>query len=157
MEMILVLLIGLLIGGLIGYFIFKLTLQKSFVPTTDLDVAEEKISALQLENVTRLSKDEVATKYVSKELHDNINSNLSIAKKNLETELAANKEHQVNLLWLTGESEQKLSKTEVEKNYVAKDSFDIVNRKLDAAEKELDKRAQTILDLNNKLTEFQQK
>ena len=78
--MITALLIGLVIGGLIGYFIYKLTLQKSFVPKTDLNTAQEKISALQLENATRLSKDEVATKYVSKELHDNINSNLAIAK-----------------------------------------------------------------------------
>lgn len=151
------LLIGLVIGGLIGYFIFKLTLLKSFVPKTDLDTAEEKISALQLENATRLSKDEIATKYISKELHDNINSNLATANKNLETELAANKEHQATILRLTGESEQKLSKTEVEKNYVAKDSFDIVNRKLDTAETELGKREQIILDLNNHLTELQQK
>ncbi len=151
------LLIGLVIGGIFGYFIFKLTLQKSFVPKTDLDTAEEKISALQLENATRLSKDEVATKYITKELHDNINSNLATANKNLETELATNKEHQATILRLTGESEQKLSKTEVEKNYVAKDSFDIVNRKLDTAETELGKREQIILDLNNHLTELQQK
>ncbi len=43
MEIILSLIIGLVTGGLIGYFIFKLTLQKSFVPKADFDLAEEKI------------------------------------------------------------------------------------------------------------------
>jgi DNA recombination protein RmuC len=157
MEMLLYLITGLVIGGLIGYFIVKLTLQKSFVPKTDLDLAEEKISILQLDNATRLSKEEVSAKYVSKELHDNINANLTIANKNIEAEIQSNKEHQATILRLTSESEQKLSKTEVEKNYVAKDTFAIVNRKLDTAEIELGKREQTILDLNNQLTELQQK
>jgi len=157
MEMLLYLIIGPVIGGFIGYFIVKLTLQKGFVPKTDLDIAEEQISALQLDNATRLSKEEVSAKYVSKELHDNINANLTTANKNLDAEVATNKEQQATILRLTSESEQKLSKTEVEKSYVAKESFDIVNRKLDTAETELGKRGLTILDLNNKLTELQQK
>jgi DNA recombination protein RmuC len=155
--MLLYLIIGLVIGGLIGYFLVKLTLQKSFVPKAELDAADETISALRLDNATRLSKEEVSAKYVSKELHDNINANLTTANKYFDAELATNKEHQATILRLTSESEQKLSKTEVEKNYVAKDSFDIVNRKLDTAETELGKREQTILDLNNQLTELQQK
>ena len=157
MEMLLYLIIGLVIGGLIGYFIVKLTLQINFIPKTDLDLAEEKISVLQLDNATRLSKEEVSARYVSMELHDNINANLTIANKNLEAEIKSNKEHQSTILRLTSESEQKLSKIEVEKNYVAKDTFDIVNRKLDTAEIELGKREQTILNLNNQLTELQQK
>lgn len=155
--MLIYLIIGLVIGGLLGYFIIKLMLQKSFVPKIDLDAAEAELSALKLDNVTRLSKEEVSAKYVTKELHDNVNANLTIANKNLELELAENKEHQATILRLTSESEQKLSKSEVEKNYVAKDSFDIVNRKLDTSETELGKRDQTILDLNNQLTELQQK
>jgi DNA recombination protein RmuC len=157
MEIILSLIIGLLTGGLIGYFIVKLTLQKSFVPKTDFDLAEEKISALQLDNATRLSKDEVSAKYVSKELHDNVNTNLFTANKNLEAEIATNKDHQVTILRLTSESEQKLSKAEVEKNYVAKDSFEIVNGKLNKAETELGNREKTIRELSDQLIEFQQK
>lgn len=149
------LLIGLVIGGLFGYFIFKLTLQKSFVPKADLDEAERKISALQLDNATRLSREEVEAKFVSKELHDSINANLATANKNLDAATATNNEHQATILRLTGESEQKLTKAEVEQNYVAKDSFDIINRKLTTAETELRKREQTILDLNNQLTELQ--
>jgi DNA recombination protein RmuC len=157
MEMQLYLIIGLVIGGLIGYFLFKLTLLKSFVPRTELDEAKGKIIALQLDNATRLTKEEVSAKYVSKEFHDSIHTHLTTANNTLEEEREANKKHQTTILKLTSESEQKLSKTEVEKNYVAKDSFEIVNRKLDAAESELVKREQTILDLNNQLTELQQK
>lgn len=155
--MLLYLIIGFVIGGLIGYFIVKLTLQSGYAPKTDLDAAEEKISNLQLDNATRLSKDEVLTKFVSKELHDNINSNLTIVNKKLEAEIAINKEHQATILRLTVESEQKLSKTELENNYVARGSFDIVNKKLDSAEIELGRREKIILDLNNQLTELQQK
>lgn len=157
MEMLLYLIIGFVIGGLIGYFIVKLTLQSGYAPKTDLDAAEEKISNLQLDNATRLSKDEVLTKFVSKELHDNINSNLTTVNKKLEAEIAINKEHQATILRLTVESEQKLSKTELENNYVARGSFDIVNKKLDSAEIELGRREKIILDLNNQLTELQQK
>lgn len=156
MEIIL-LIIGLVVGGLLGYFILKLTLQKNFVSKTELDAAEDKISALQLDNATRLSKEEVATKYVSKELHENICTNLTTANEKLDVQLAANKEQQNTILKLTSESEQKLTKAEVDKNYVPKDSFDIVNRKMTTAESELTKREEKILELNNQLTELQQK
>lgn len=156
MEIIL-LIIGLVVGGLLGYFILKLTLQKNFVSKTELDAAEDKISALQLDNATRLSKEEVATKYVSKELHENICTNLTTANEKLDVQLAANKEQQNTILKLTSESEQKLTKVEVDKNYVPKDSFDIVNRKMTTAESELTKREEKILELNNQLTELQQK
>lgn len=157
MEMILYLFIGLLIGGLLGYFILKLTLQKNFVAKAEFDELEKKATGLELDNATRLTKDEVFEKYVSKELHQALNSNLTTANENFATEKQANEKHQATILRLTGESEQKLSKAEVEQNYFAKDSFDIINRKLTAAESELGKREQTILDLNNQLTELKQK
>ena len=157
MDTILYLLIGLVLGGLLGYFILKLILQKNFVPKTHFEDVEKKFSALQLENATRLSKEEVALKYVTKELHESINSNLTSAKDNWTSEKNINEEHQATILRLTSESEQKLTKTEVEQKYIAKDSFDIVNRKLTTAESELGRREQSILDLSNELTELQQK
>lgn len=156
MEIIL-LIIGLIVGGLLGYFVLKLTLQKNFVSKAEMDAAEDKISALQLDNATRLSKEEVATKYVSKELHENISNNLTRANEKLEAQLVTNKEQQDTILKLTSESEQKLTKAEVDKNYVSKDSFDIVNRRIAIAESELTKREEKILELNNQLTELQQK
>lgn len=157
MEMILYLLLGLFIGGLLSYFIFKLTLQKGFVPKTDLDEAEKKISALHLDNAMKLSKEEVEQKFVTRELHESISANLTTAKEDFEKEKKSNETNQLTILRLTGESVQKLTKTEVEQNYVARESFDIINRKLTTAEGDLGKREQTILDLNNQLTELQQK
>lgn len=157
METLLYLVAGLVIGCLFGYFILKLTIQKNFVPRSDFDEAEKRIAALLLENATRLSREEIAANFVSKELHDSVNANLATANANVQATNEALKEQQATILRLTGESEQKLTKTEVETNYVAKESFDIINRKLTTAETELTTREQKILDLNNLLTEFQQK
>lgn len=155
--MIIYLLIGLLLGGLIGYFIVRLTLQKNFVPKTESEILEKKVTSLELENATRLSKEEVSKNYVTRELHDSVHANLVTVNQNLEKEKEVTDKHQERILKLTGESEQKLSKKEIEQNYVAKESFDIVNRKLDSADSELTKREQTILDLSNQLTELKQK
>lgn len=155
--MTLYLLIGFVVGGFFGFVILKLMFQKNHVSKSDFDAAEKIISELRLENAVRLSKDEVETKYVSKELHNSISSNLITANQNLEKERAANKEHQATILRLTSESEQKLSKMEVDQNYVAKDSFDIINGKLFTADAELGKREETILDLNNQLTKLKEK
>lgn len=82
--MIFYLLIGLAIGGMLGYFIFKLKLQNEFIPKTELVKAEDKISKLQFENGTRLPKDEVAQNYVARGSFEIINVNLETAKKELE-------------------------------------------------------------------------
>src|SRR6266542_4064902 len=211
MEMLIYLLIGLLIGGLFGYFILKLTIQKNYVPKTEVDNLEKKISELQLAGATKLSKDEVSLNYVTKELYDTISSNLTTAdnnlkkerdanekhqttilhitgqleqkiskteveqnyvtkelydaiasnlttaNNNLQKEREANEKHQATILRITGELEQKISKTELEQNYVAKESFEIVNRKLDSAEEDLEKKDATILEFSNQLTELQKK
>lgn len=157
METLSYILIGLIVGGLLGFFILRLTLLKGYLPKSDLDKADKEIFILKLDNATRFSKDDVAKNYITKELHDSINSNLTIANANLDKEKKVNESNQATILRLTSESEQKLSKNEVEQNYVAKDSFDIINRKLTATEAELDKKEQTILELSNQLTEFQQK
>src|SRR5688572_17683906 len=109
MEMIIYLLLGVVIGGVIGFFVFKLILQQSFVVKADFEDAQRKISALQLENATKLSKEEVAQKYVTKELHDSINSNLTVAKNDYEKEKEANETNRKTILRLTSESEQKLT------------------------------------------------
>lgn len=49
------------------------------------------------------------------------------------------------------------SKDEIAQSYVAKESFEIVNRNLETANLELGKRDKTILDLNNLLTKLQEK
>src|SRR6266542_98764 len=105
----------------------------------------------------KLSKAEVEQNYVTKELYDAIASNLATANNNLQKERETNEKHQASILRITGELEQKLSKAEVEQNYVAKESFEIVNRKLDSAEEDLEKKDATILEFSNQLTELQKK
>jgi DNA recombination protein RmuC len=110
-----------------------------------------------LNNVTRLSKDEVDEKYVTKEVHGLICDNLAMASDNYKKEKSFNEVNQATILRLTKESEQKLTRKEVDDNYVAKDSFEIINKKLSSAEIELGKKEQLILGLNNQLIEFQKK
>ncbi|MCX6157142.1 MAG: DNA recombination protein RmuC [Ignavibacteriae bacterium] len=156
METIFYISIGLILGGLIGVLIFKLTLQKNFVPKIEFETLQTDFSTLRVDNATRLSKDEVANNYVSKELHESVNAVLTNTKEELQKEKQVNKSHQETIVQLTGESEQKLSRADVEQNYVAKETFDIVNGKLKKAETDLTENNQTILDLNNKLTKLQE-
>lgn len=157
MEIILYLLTGLLVGMLLGYCIVRLTLQKNYSPKTELEEARQRLTAMQLELAGRFSKEEVAAGYVPRALHENINANLQAAYHSLDVEVDANRTHQATLLKLTAESEQKLTRTAVEQHYVARESFDIINRKLATAETATGRQEQIILDLNTQLTELRQK
>ncbi len=95
--------------------------------------------------------------FVSKELYDVMNAGLTTANENLEKERQTNDANRALILRLTSESEQKLSKAEVEQQYVAKETFAIVNRKLESAENGLAAKEQAILELNTHLTELRQK
>ena len=156
METIIYILIGIIFGGLISFLVFKLKLQNNYIPKTEFDTLQLENSTLKVDNATRFTKDEVTKNYVSKELHDNVNTVLNNIKEDLRKEKQVNLEHQESIIQLTGESEQKLSKAEVEQNYVAKETFDIVNGKLIKAESDLTENSQTILGLNNQLTKLQE-
>jgi DNA recombination protein RmuC len=156
METIIYILVGLIFGGLISFLIFKLTIQKNYVSKAGFDTLCNEVSGLRVDNATRLTKDEVIKNYVSKELHASLNIDLTTKKEELQKEKDANIIHQATILRLTGESEQKLSKAEVEQNFVAKETFDIVNGKMKNAEIKLTENTQTILDLNNQLTKLRE-
>lgn len=156
MENYVIFFIGIAIGGIISSLILKLMLQKSYVPKAEYETLCNEVSGLRVENVTRLTKEEVLKSYVSKELHDNLLVDLTTKKEELQKEKDANLKHQATILQLTGESEQKLSKSEVEQNYVSKETFDIVNGKLNKAESNLTENTQTILDLNTQLTKLRE-
>ncbi len=117
--MILYLVTGLIIGLLLGYLIVKLMLQKSHVSKTSFEEAQQKISALLLDNATRFTKGEVAQNYVTRELHESLRENLASAKESFEKEKTASETNRSIILRLTTESEQKLTKKEVEQSYVA--------------------------------------
>ncbi len=157
MEIVLYLLTGLLTGSLLGYCVVRLALQKKYVLKAELESAQQRITALQLELAGRLSKAEVDAAYVSKALHESLNNNLQAAYQSLDAEVDANRSHQATILRLTAESAQKLPRTTVEQHYVARESFDIINRKLVVAESSLDRQEAVVLELNMQLTEFRQK
>ncbi len=103
MNTILFLVIGLIVGCVLGYFILKLYLSKSYILKTDFDNIQSENSQLKVEIARRITKDEVV------------------------------------------------------QNYIARESFEIVNGNLTTANLELGKREQTINDLNKLLTAFQEK
>jgi DNA recombination protein RmuC len=156
METIIYITSGIALGGLIGFLIFKLTLQKNYIPKIEFNTLQLEVSTLRIDNATRLSKEELYKNYVSKELYDTISAGLQTTKQDLLDERDKTLKHQESILKLTGESEQKLTKSEVELNYVAKETFDIVNRKLITAESNLIENTQTILELNNQLTKLRE-
>ena len=83
--MILYLLTGLLIGAAFVYILLKLSMQQRFVPRAEFDEKNSAYGTLQLENASRLSKQEVEQKFVSKELHENIAKSLEDANQRLES------------------------------------------------------------------------
>jgi DNA recombination protein RmuC len=145
---------GSIIGALLGYFMAKAFLLKNFISRELFDKAESELSKLRIENATRISKDELLNSYVSRELFVTVEHSLSAANEDFIKKEEESDKFRDRVIQLTAESEQKLSKEEIEKNYVAMKSFEIVNRKLTAAEDQLRKRDDTILQLNNDLTEL---
>jgi DNA recombination protein RmuC len=157
MPFILYLVTGLVLGVIIGYFIAKLTIIKNYSPRSAYYELSEENTKLKLENAGRLSKEDVSANFVHKELHETILSNLNTCKEEIKREKDANEGHQATILRLTGESNGKLSKEEVDNGYVGKGSFELIDRKLTAAETELAKNEGTILGLNKELKAFQEK
>lgn len=154
--MILYLLIGLILGALIGYFASKISLQKNYVQKSELDHLHKEVSTLQIDNATRMTKEEVFKSYVTKDLYDSVNQRITDLTEDLQKEKGLNIEGQATILRLTVESEQKLSKETVDRDYVAKETFDIVKTKAVNAEIDLANNTQTILELNTQLTELRE-
>jgi DNA recombination protein RmuC len=132
--------IGFIVGSLLFYLIMN-----------------GKIQKLIMENSNKVSKDDLALRFVSRDLYDSVTSTLEYSKENLDTEKKSNEANLAAVIRLTEESGNKISKAEVERNFVAREGFEFVKSKLTNAESEILTRDQTILRLSNELMEFQQK
>jgi len=101
METILFLVTGLVIGSVVGYIVFKLLLQKNYVPKTETDELWELITQLKVENASTISKEELAQHYISKELatqkEDHLEEKLTTFKTELEVLHTLSKEQFKNL------------------------------------------------------------
>jgi len=82
-QLILFLLIGLIVGILTGYFQLKVVQQKEFVKKRDFEVLQAENSALKMENARRISPEELALKYVSKDLYESMNALLTTFKEEI--------------------------------------------------------------------------
>lgn len=100
--------------------------------------------------VSRPSKKEIATHYVGKDLHDALVQERNRLQQRLQEEQEA-------LLLLTRTAAGKLSRAEVEKDYIPRESYTLIHTKLSAAEAAAQQKEQSLLDLHNKLTALQQK
>lgn len=157
MELILYLLTGLAIGAIAGYCLLKSMLQKHYILKKDFESLRLQFTELQVDHAKRISKEELDQQYISKALYASVHENLTAAKTELHKKHEEAAAHHATIVRLTAESEQKLSKAEIEKNYVPGESFEMVSRKLFAAESELISKEQTILGLHTRLTELEQK
>ena len=157
MELILYLLTGLAIGAIAGYYLLKSMLQKHYILKKDFESLRLQFTELQVDHAKRISKEELDQQYISKALYASVHENLTAAKTELHKKHEEAAAHHATIVRLTAESEQKLSKAEIEKNYVPGESFEMVSRKLFAAESELISKEQTILGLHTRLTELEQK
>jgi len=154
MNTILFLITGIIVGVILGYFIFKSFLSKSYVLKAELDRLQSENSQLKIEIATRTTKDELANNYVSKDLFAAFQKNLDNANEDIEAKKNEIRSYQEKILSLTSESEQKLTKDEVVKSYVPKESFEIIRTKLVNAESDVNEKNDAILELNNQLTEL---
>lgn len=147
----------LIIGIAFGFLVSRVVLQKRFVSKADYDSTLKQLSELKIDHATRLSKDDVMQNYISREMYDMICSQSESANKSLDTEKDANLKKQEIILQLTRESEQKYSQVDVDQNYVARESFDIINRKLAGLEVDIRDRDDEIKKLTNDLTVQQER
>ena len=83
MEFLIYLLTGLFIGGLIGYFVFKSTIQKNHIPKPDFENLRQQFTELQVDHAKRISKEELNQQYISKTLFESVNTTLSATKNEL--------------------------------------------------------------------------
>lgn len=124
MNIVIVLLLGLLVGGFLGYFILKSSILKNYISKTDYDKLISELNELRIETAKKLTKQEVENGYVVKELYDSLVLNLENKEK------------------------------DIENNYVAKESFDIINKKLIITDNSLAEANQKILELTTQLAEY---
>jgi DNA recombination protein RmuC len=157
MFLVICLLLGLLSGAIIGYFAARLFILKNYCPKSDYEGTVAENAKLKLDNATRLAKDEVSLSFVHKDVHQHVSNSLQSANDEIKQLKNATSTHQASLMLLTAESSAKLSKSEVEKSYVAKEAFDLLQTKLTSTEATLSEQDSTILGLHKDLKAIEEK
>jgi DNA recombination protein RmuC len=156
-QPILYILTGLSSGVLLGYLVNKYFLQKTLVQKSTWEQLIQENSRLKMESAASITRRELSENFVSRDLHEMIHSSFLEIKTELEKERKLNQENQSSILHLTVASEQKINKSDIDKEFISREYYGLIKNKLESAETELAKKQETILALNNQLTELAQK
>jgi DNA recombination protein RmuC len=89
---------------------------------------------------------------VSRQLYENAILNWNETKENFQNERTENQSNRDRILELTRTSEQKLARSEIEKIFIPKASFDLILTKLTAAEASLGQKEEIVLALTRQVT-----
>jgi len=95
--------------------------------------------------------------FISKELHEQTLLHSNEANERFHQEKAEHESSRAAILELIRESEQKLTRAEIERIYVGRESYDAIKGRLLQADQLLVQKEDSILRLNNELTGLQKK
>jgi DNA recombination protein RmuC len=151
-EMIIGLLAGAVFGFVLGYFILKTTLLKDYILKSIADSIQAENNSLKIQLAQSFTKEDIARDYVHRELYNILNQtcNGANAEAGKLKELINIKDAMI--LNLTAESENRITKEELEERFVPKSSYTFVANRLKESDSEMAGKDKLILDLNNQIT-----
>jgi len=122
--------IGVILGIIIGYLLYK-----------------DQINKLKIKLLSTVSQEDLADKYIMKGFYDDLKTNFDKQSDQIG-------EQHKTILALTNE---RISKDDVEKNYKPAEAYNLMEERVKRLEENARTNENTINSLNRQLTEFQQK
>ncbi|MGV3656972.1 MAG: DNA recombination protein RmuC [Chitinophagaceae bacterium] len=132
----------------IGYLVAGSRMAAHYVPQAQHRALQDEVSRLKVDLAGSLTKAQVAEGYVVKAWFEQLQKELVVLKAQLQ-------QKEAQLLQLTADAEQRISKEELERSYVAKETFDIVFAKMQQAERKATTDAERLIELNKEVSELQ--
>src|SRR5688500_4729734 len=145
------LLIGLVAGYLIGFYIIKTTIARKFVSKSKWEELEQENTRLRIEVATGISKQELNENFVPRSLYESLQDQHVKAGIEIQNKSDQVLKNQERILELTSESREKLSRQHVAEFYVTKETFKIIKENLDQKEKLIIEKNDSINQLTRQL------
>jgi len=89
METIIYLGIGLVVGGILGYLIQRLLIQKNYIPKVQFDKISADYNNLKIELARYVSPESLSESYITKELYNHVSGTLDDTQLKLDAERAS--------------------------------------------------------------------
>lgn len=147
---------GLLAGALLTWLLHLIQL-RNYVSRTTANQQQADNTALQLRLAACITPDQLAQQYTPTSLYNALHTQLQQAHATLETARQQHQLQQTQLLDLTAAAEQKLSPATVARDYVSRDTFDVIRHSLSTAQALLEDKQQHILQQSRQLEALQQR